>query len=168
MKKIPNELLWQACAEAAVPVKKLTAQSVDVWRAVADLKAALQNRHGEKEAFKRLQTVMGDAFADGAHKVLEEVAKAQEKSMVRTTRAWSIRQEGREEIEITRGTLTNAPRARVTLAIAQAILQLQDSTERAPTRREILDVAGKSLENGLDETELSSQLTKLGWNDMLS
>ncbi len=168
MKKIPNELLWNACAEAAVPVKKLTPHSVDVWRAVANLKAAGQKQHGEREAFNQLQSVMSEAFAGGEHEILDEVTKAQKNSMVRATRSWTIRREGQDDVELTKGTLLNTPRARVTLAIVEAIIELQSIRERAPTRQEVLDVAGKSLENGLDETELSSQLTKLGWNGLLS
>jgi hypothetical protein len=44
-----------------------------------------------------------------------------------------------------------------------AIMNLQEDSRRAPTRQEILD----AIDSPIDETELSRQLTRLGWNDLI-
>ena len=54
----------------------------------------------------------------------------------------------------------------VTLAMVQAIRNIQGKVQRAPTRREILSELEKA--SAIDDTELCRQLVKLGWQEMIT
>lgn len=168
MRKIPDSLLWDAIGQAAVPVKSPSDFSAEIWEAVAHLKAATAEKHGVKEAWQRLRSIVDRQMDDGNSGVLDELAKAQSRAEVETARRWTIKQDAREPVNMTQGRLKNIPREPALLEMLWAIVRLQRDMERAPTRREILDAVGKSRIGGYDETSLSKHLTRLGWNDLLS
>ena len=74
-------------------------------------------------------------------------------------------------IPIVVGMPKNRPRQRVTYAIVFAVDILQTVLDRPPTRAEIMDFVATHEampENmAIDETEVSRQLTKLGWNEFI-
>lgn len=166
---IPKNKLFLAYAEAALPVKKITRDSVALWEAVANLKIAGKSGVNVDDAKVALQRAMIDALDGTDHQtVMDEIAKAQTKSEVKVDRVFTVTREGRTVAKFARGSLLNKPRSPITMAIVETVLNIQGRTERAPTRQEIIKALETIKDGGIDDSELSRQLTRLGWNDLLS
>lgn len=164
MKQIPNELLLRAEREARPPVKKSNLRTGEIFAAVAHLKAAERLQKSPEPAWKALRNILDDAAERGDYTAFDDLQKALSKLEVNTV---EITISGEDGGNIVLGKQTNPPRAPVTVGIIQAIKNLQFATSRAPTRKEIIDEFSRMDPDGIDETELSRQLTRLGWNDLI-
>lgn len=169
MKPIPDEMLDAAIRRSVIPVKPAPAPlDLRVWEAVAELKAAEKLREPDmiEAARRRLLETFDEASRESPARALDAMSKAHVKAEV-TTRRFTVTRGDDDPKVFTTFWLANAPRRRVTLCIILAIRDLQRWTGRAPTRQAILDRCGETDMKGVSETELSHQLTELGWNDLL-
>lgn len=165
MRPIPRELLDAAEAAASVPVKKIGTHTAEIFAAVADIKAAEKLGEDMVPAWQRLRETVDRAAAAGDAAALDDMQKALKNLRVASTHVQI--KTGNKELEITTGRMLNAPLRPVTLALVKAIRDFQFDRDRAPDRQEILDGMAKLLPEGIDESELSRQLTRLGWNHLI-
>jgi hypothetical protein len=165
MKRIPESLLRKVEAEAKPPVKKVGTYTAEIFAAVADIKAAEKLGKDMSPAWMRLREIIDEAASHGDATAFEDMQKALKNLNVAASH-FTIRS-GEQQWEITSGRMLNPPIRPVTVALVKAIRDFQFDRNRAPDRQEILTAMNKILENGIDETELSRQLTRLGWNELI-
>jgi hypothetical protein len=166
MKKISDEALELARMTAALPVRKVTETTLRVFTATADIHAAKLAGTDAGPAWALLRAVLDEAVAKGDYTAFDEASKAWEKftpERVEAVTATLTFPGGEPPIVISQGEFRPTLRL-VTIAMIEAIERLQDRRNRAPTRQEILD----EIDETIDETELARQLTRLGWNGLLS
>jgi hypothetical protein len=152
-------------------VRKVTETTLAVFYAAGGIIAARRAGTDASQAWGGLREVLDEAVKSGDLTAFDEMAKAWEKfteTPPESITATVTFPGGEPPIVITHGEWRWIPKAAVTVAMIDAIDRLQSRMNRAPDRQEILKEVGKILPGGMDDTELSRQLTRLGWNDMLS
>lgn len=171
---------------AQIPAKSAKSpRAVGAWRLAKRMKEAEANammkarikRDGhevadcdpsESQDWKNVYDYITSAIAKGDFSVMDEFAKA--------WLAWEIRPDivaANDDFSLTihsGETVTNKKLSPVALSVIEAIMTLQrspDSPDRAPSFQEIQAEVGKVVASGIDETELSRQLRKLGLQNLV-
>ena len=175
MKPIPDAILEDALSRAILPVKQFDELTLHIYQSVADLMTARQAGNDPTKEWDDLKRVLDQAVKDNEWEAFSDLAKAWNKLKIETS---SFTNNG---VKSTHGKVMNPPRAPVTAALIRAIMYLQESKwvayrisedefefiyEGYVTRKEILDemaIDGMAI----DESELSRQLTRLEWNNLI-
>jgi hypothetical protein len=164
--KLSDEFLWKAYLRAAVPVKRLGPYTIEIFDAVATLKAAEALGKQGRSGWERLRSILDRATEAGDFSAYGDFSKAWATLKVSCA---NLRIAG-EDFPCATG-FKNAPRSRITAAIVFAIGCLQDTLDRAPTRQEILHFMSTSEAMvdpvSIDDTEMSAQLRKLGIQELI-
>ncbi len=163
MKKIPHDMLVLARRDASTPARSVNKHTEEIFRLVADIVAFQKSRQNPTPAWDKLKCVLDQAMADSDYTALDDLAKAWKNTEVKAWIFSSKAADGTLTPFYTSGQIVNSPRSPITVAMIDAIMNLQEDSRRAPTRQEILD----AIDSPIDETELSRQLTRLGWNDLI-
>ncbi len=156
MKKIPADLLNEADMAASIPVKKVGAETSNVYDAVCGIRAARQLKKKAGQPWKQLRDILDSAVESGNFSAFDDFAKAWERMDVS---AFSL---GKHFV----GFPSSKPREPVTRNIVSAVRGLQFVNGRAPTRGEILDKLAE-LGCAIDEAQLSRQLKKMRWQNLI-
>jgi len=168
MKKIPREILERAHAAAATPRKTLHKHTPAISEATKELRAAIRHNRDQHEAWNKLRVILDKAAAACEWSAIDDFA-ALWKSMAVSSTVFSLTLGKGDEQKLVSSRISNPPQRRITLVLIEAINSLQfgiESLNRAPSRQEIL----KEMERhgcALDDTELSRQLGRLGWQEMI-
>jgi hypothetical protein len=165
MKKIPEDMLRAAEEDAAAPVKKVSKFTGRIFSIVADLKAAEKLGMPIEPAWQSLREVLDEAASEGEFAAFDDQQKAL--ASLNVGAAHISVTSGKNRWDFAQGFSKNKARSPKTMAFIQAIRNLQGGKNRAPTRQEILDEMSRMLVDGVDDTEVSRQLTRLGWNDLI-
>lgn len=156
MKKIPADLLNETDMAASIPVKKVGPESSNVYDAVCGIRGAQQLKRKADQPWKKLRDILDRAVESGDFSAFDDFAKAWEKMDVE---AFLL---GEHWVAFP----SSKPREPVTRNIVSAVSVLQFFNGRAPTRGEILDKLGE-LGCAIDEAQLSRQLKKMGWQNLI-
>jgi hypothetical protein len=165
MKPIPESDLRAAELEASPPVKQVHKYTAAIFSIVADMKAAKKIGMPLKHGWQRLRDVLDAAMEEDDATALDDLKKALANLEVGSARITVT--SGKHKWEWAEGHAKNKPIAPVTMAFIQAIRNIQGRSNRAPTRQEILDEINLILVDGVDETEVSRQISRLAWNDII-
>lgn len=165
MKKIPHDTLVLARREAIIPARKVNPRTEEVFRMAAHLIAHRRSGQCPAQAWGELRQVLDEAMTDGDWTVMDDLAKAWQNVKLSAWVFSSNMPDGTTVPFHSMGEITNPPRAPITVAVIDAISDFQFESTRAPTRQEILDAMVATTP--IDETELSRQLGRLGWSDLI-
>lgn len=171
MKPIPEKDLAKAELDVSIPVKKnkLGTYTASIAQAVANFKAA--ERYGNEmvlaERWNEINNLINEAVMAGDTSALDDLAKFRNPLKPLSSESFRLKlKDGKNLIDISWGEITSPARQPVTVIMIESIRSIQNRINRAPTRREIADEMAERI--AIDDTEISRQLTRLGWNDLIT
>ena len=169
MKKIPDKILEEAYLHSVVKPKTPGGYTGRIAKAVAVLHACRELETTPDGAWRGLRAVLDDAMTAGDWSSMDDLAKlwtGQSTKVMRVEIRTSAHPEPRT---VAAGGPKDSGQRPIMKMLVTAIRNLQRGKNRAPTRQEILEEMSKlgDGKRGIDDAELSRQLNRLGWSEMI-
>lgn len=165
VQKISDGMICAALKSIHIPAKKITPTTMAVYTLVKRLKCAEAGKWTDEtvtESFDALKEILDASIRAGDFTAFNEFAKFWKEITVKPVFMSKSAPQA-----IACAVKPGKPLREIASAIVEAVAVFQSHNDRAPTRPEIMEYLEKTLPKGIDDTELSRQLKRLGWQELI-